>query len=44
MNHSDLENDAMLVDQQSRHDVSLLSRLHRSIGIDWLDTMSDVDV
>ena len=44
MNHSDLVNEAVLIDQQSRHDISLLSCLHRSSGIDWLDTMSDGDI
>ena len=40
----DIANVAMLIDQQSHHDRSLLSGAHRSIGINWLDTVSDSDV
>src|ERR1700679_2889844 len=39
-----LANMATLIDQQSHHDRSLLSGAHRSIGINWLDTVSDSDV
>jgi hypothetical protein len=44
LDHVDFANEAVLVDQQSSHYISLLSRAHRRIGIKWLDAVSDCNI